>query len=164
MEHITAAYPSAGMADLTCAGAQELAARFRSGMPPATAELDGEYRGHVLAVAPLDRLPAAVRRFFGPLYAGLGLPWRGKRFGAGEGSRRGANVWLFTHGPGFGAFWCRQEAGATLLDYDIPLNPVPLRVVQGEVRRIDPGLYLGRMRVRFGRHHVHVLYYALRHD
>ena len=164
MDHMTTTLAPAGIADLTGAGTGELGDRFRSGMPPATAELDGEYRGVVLAVAPLDRLPGLLRRLLVPVYAAFGLPWRGKRFGAAGDSRGGTNVWLAAHGPGFGAFRCRRESGATVLDYDVALNPLPLRAVQGEVRRVGPGLYLGRMGVRFGGRHVHVLYFALRHD
>ena len=164
MDHMTTTLAPAGIAVVARARPRERGHTLRYRMPPATPELARPYPGGVLAVAPLDRLPGLLRRLLVPVYAAFGLPWRGKRFGAAGDSRGGTNVWLAAHGPGFGAFRCRRESGATVLDYDVALNPLPLRVVQGEVRRVGPGLYLGRMGVRFGGRHVHVLYFALRHD
>jgi hypothetical protein len=142
----------------------ELDALFGSLPAPARGEVGGDLRGIQIDLAGLERLPRALRAgILASLRGPLGL-WRGKRV---EGER-GTNRWGF--GPfrrSFAQF--RVETAAALdgsgpclrLDYDVPENPLPLRGILGELRRLGPGLFLGRMHYRAGSGRACLLYFTL---
>jgi hypothetical protein len=137
----------------------ELDELFAELEPALLAELQGHKRGHVLAVAGLDWLPAALRRALFELG-----PWRGKSF---EGEF-GANTWLLSSQRlEFARYLVREGpaldgSGKVIrLDYDVAANPKALRGVVGELRYLGPGLFLARMQVRWRGRAARVLYFTL---
>lgn len=149
--------------DLRLAGFDELAAAFDAGTAPTAGELDGAYHGRVLAVAGTDRMPTALRRVLDLAYGAPSplMPWVGKRFDAGGDDRVGANIWLTNAGPHFASYRILLDEGTCVLDYDVAANPPPLRRIRGEVVRLAPGLYLGRMALRLPESSPVLLYFAL---
>ncbi len=160
-EHLVPAVDARSLAHLSRVA---LDALFASLPAPAAGECEGELRGVQIDLAGLDRLPGRVRAaLLAPLRGPLGL-WRGKRLTAD----RGVNVWGV--GPArrsFGRFRIAPAAaldgsGPCLqLDYDVPENPLPMRGILGEVRRLGPGMFLGRMLYRAGSGRTCVLYFTL---
>lgn len=120
-------------------------------------QLQGHKRGHVLALGGLDWLPAAVRRAV--LTRG---PWRGSSF---EGEF-GSNTWLLDRLE-FAHYVVREApaidgSGPVLrLDYDVAINPKPLRGFVGELRYLAPGLCLTRMWYVVGERKLLVSYLLL---
>lgn len=153
----------ADLRDLRLAGFEALAAAFDAGEAPSTGELDGAYHGRVLAVAGTDRAPAPARRLLDLLYGAPSplMPWIGKRFDADDGGRSGSNIWFTVAGPHFASYRIVSGGGACVLDYDVAANPPPLRRIRGEVVRLAPGLYLGRMALRLAATSPVLLYFAL---
>jgi hypothetical protein len=121
------------------------------------AQLQGHKRGHVLALGGLDWLPASVRR---ALFARG--PWRGSSF---EGEF-GSNTWLLDRLE-FAHYIVREAqaidgSGPVLrLDYDVSINPKPLRGFVGELRYLAPGLCLTRMWYVLGERTLLVSYLLL---
>jgi hypothetical protein len=121
------------------------------------AQLQGHKRGHVLALGGLDWLPAAVRRAL--LARG---PWRGNNL---EGEF-GSNTWLLDRLE-FAHYVVREAeaidgSGPVLrLDYDVAINPKPLRGFVGELRYLGPGLCLARMWYVLGERTLRVSYLLL---
>ena len=142
----------------------ELDALFGSLPVPERGELGGDLRGIQIDLAGLERLPRALRAtILASLRGPLGL-WRGKRL-TGE---RGTNLWgVGSLRRSFAEF--RVETAAALdgsgpclrLDYDVPENPLLLRGILGELRRLGPGLFLGRMHYRAGSGRTCLLYFTL---
>lgn len=149
--------------DLRLAGFDALAAAFDTGEVPSAGELDGSYRGRVLAVAGTDRVPVPARRILDLLYGAPSplMPWIGKRFDTGADGRVGSNIWLTDAGPHFASYRIVTENGDCVLDYDVAANPPPLRRIRGEIVRLAPGLYLGRMALRLVATTPVLLYFAL---
>jgi hypothetical protein len=144
----TAAAPRT-LDDLAAMDVAALEALYRRGTVPASLEaLDGSPVCRMLAVRGLDRGGSfgAIRRF-----AASGVfPWAGKSFAAssaeaGTGINRvrlgGTRRWF--------PFHTRVEPSAIdgeaciLLDYDLPENPKPIRMIRDELREVAPGLFLG---------------------
>jgi hypothetical protein len=120
-------------------------------------QLQGRKRGHVLAFGGLDWLPAPVRR---ALLARA--PWRGNRVDGEFGS----NTWVFDRLE-FAHYVVREAqaidgTGPVLrLDYDVAINPKPLRGFVGELRYLAPGLCLARMFYVIGERTLPVSYLLL---
>jgi hypothetical protein len=152
----------ADVAELRNADSEALEAAFAAGVDPDLTELDGVYRGRLISVRGFDLLPSIVRSALDIAFGTPLMPWRGKRFGGDqEGRRSGANVWLTTSGPDLVWFDLDRSRGGLLLDYDVSRNPAPLRIIKGDVRRLAPGLYLGRMSLRIGQRTTTVLWFTL---
>jgi hypothetical protein len=121
------------------------------------AQLQGHKRGHVLALGGLDWRPAPVRR---ALLARA--PWRGNSV---EGEF-GSNTWLLDRLE-FAHYVVREAqaidgSGPVLrLDYDVAINPKPLRGFVGELRYLAPGLCLTRMYYVLGDRTLQVSYLLL---
>lgn len=153
---------AADSTDLLGEGWGDLEQAFESGQEPDSTELDGVYRGRLISVRGIDVLPPLVHRVVDILAGTPLLPWRGKRFGAADvGRRSGSNVWLTMRGPDLISFRVSRAERSLVLDYDVPANPPPLRTILGEVRRLGPGLYLGRMSVRSGQRTTPLLWFTL---
>jgi hypothetical protein len=135
----------------------ELAELFAELEVAALAQLQGRKRGHVLALGGLDWLPAPVRR---ALLARA--PWRGNHV---EGEF-GSNTWLLDRLE-FAHYIVREAqaidgSGPVLrLDYDVAINPKPLRGFVGELRYLAPGLCLTRMWYVVGERKLQVSYLLL---
>lgn len=120
-------------------------------------QMQGHKRGHVLALGGLDWLPAAVRR---ALFARG--PWRGNNL---EGEF-GSNTWLLDRLE-FAHYVVREAeaidgSGPVLrLDYDVAINPKPLRGFVGELRYLGPGLCMARMWYVLGERTLRVSYLLL---
>lgn len=153
----------ADLQDLRMVGFQALAAAFDAGEAPSSGELDGLYEGRVLAVAGTDVFPTPLRRLLDLIYGAPAplMPWIGKRFDSAAGERGGVNVWLTHAGPHFASYRVERDGGTCALDYDVEENPSVLRGIRGEVVRLVPGLYLGRMGLRIRDRAPTLLYFAL---
>ncbi len=149
LEPAALAEPGAGLSldDLLTKDTRALRALYVAGVAPNLRELDGFFPGRFLAgLLGRRALPGPLRTFGRSSL----FPWRGKIFRAlGADTGEGVNVWF----PRIERFAFRthlatSRAGAfdaLQLDYDLPGNPLPLRAVKDEMRRIAPGLWLGQM-------------------
>ncbi len=141
----------------------ELDALFASLAPLSEREIDGQWRGTLMAIAGVQRLPRPLARGIYRLLATPLVPWAGKSFD-GE---TGANRWFSKRGPAFLRFDIKTIASVVdgepvvLLDYDVPSNPRPARMIRGEVRRLGSGALLARMNLATRRGYVRVLYFTL---
>lgn len=156
--------PPADVRDLRLASFDELDRIFARGAVPSAGELDGAYGGRLLAVAGTDALAAPVRLLLDAVYGAPSplMPWLGKRFDTTtDEGRVGSNIWLTHAGPHFAAYKVTDADGTCVLDYDVTHNLPPLRRIRGEVVRLAPGLYLGRMGLRLGDTTPTLLYFAL---
>jgi hypothetical protein len=135
----------------------ELAELFTELEVAELSQLQGRKRGHVIALGGLDWLPASVRR---ALLARA--PWRGNHV---EGEF-GSNTWLIDRLE-FAHYVVREAqaidgSGPVLrLDYDVAINPKPLRGFIGELRHLAPGLCLARMWYVLGERTLPVSYLLL---
>ncbi|MBF6357704.1 hypothetical protein IU449_24685 [Nocardia higoensis] len=128
--------------------------------PPAADPLLGDYTGTILAIAGFQRLPHALRAPITRMACAIGQPlWRGKRFHATDGT----NMWLSGRHPRtFAGYACATaDDGHTILDYDQPRNPRPLRGITGELAELGPGILLGAMYLTIGRRRATLLYFTL---
>lgn len=122
------------------------------------ASLQGEFEGHVVALAGLDWLPGPTRRML--FERG---PWQGQRL---EGAF-GTNTWLRLPTLEFARYVLRPapaiegEGTVLRLDYDVAPNPKPLRGLIGELRGLGPGSFLVRMYLRAGGRVTKLSYFTL---
>lgn len=126
---------------------------------------EGDLRGSVLRLRPLDGLPGALHDALMGLLDGPMRVWAGKRF---EPSGAGTNVWGFGRATvGLIPFaWsegaCSDGSGACWrLNYAVPGNVGPLRLIRGECRAMGPGVWLARMNLAIGDGEARVLYFVL---
>jgi hypothetical protein len=160
--------PSGGhpLDELQPLSAEELLELYQSARTPRLEDLEGDLDGRMLAS------PRVGQALTGPMrsLAQLKLfPWRGKSFrtlkeGKGEGINR-------VFGDAHPRKWFRFEtrlgpsrAGdfdSVQLIYDLPENPFFVRIIEDEVRQLEPGLFLGQayLRVRGDAHLA--LYFGL---
>lgn len=120
----------------------------------------------MLAVRGLDRRAAgrAVRRLAGSSR----FPWIGKRFEATGDHEGGGINWVRLGGEHtWFPFETRFEPSAidgapcVFLDYRLPANPAPIRLIRDELRELDPGLLFGPALLDNGRAPARlVLYFA----
>jgi hypothetical protein len=141
---------------------------FARGRVAPLSGLSGRPPGRVLAIPGFDR--GLVGGFLRRLHASPLFPWEGKSFSAGSrpDEGRGENRLRFPRGKSLFAF--RTYATDSLvdghpcvaIDYDVPENPRFVRPTYDELRRVAPGLYLGRgMRRRQGREPKLLLWFAV---
>ena len=158
---------SGALDDLLELDSEELAELYRNASTPTIAELDGDYRGRMLAVPPAGRaLQALSRQWAGSDYF---FVWQGKSFQPlADEVGRGVNRLLVDRLHRY-PFLTRVkpsafgEFDAVELDYDLPENPFFIRAIRDEIRRLDDGLYLGQAYVRLGGSEQLVLYFGLQH-
>lgn len=134
-------------------------------LPAALAiEMPRRTRGHVVALAGTDVLPAVLRRALIALANGPFGLWRGKSFDGATGANRVGLPGLeralgFYRVAGGEAY---DGAGpALVLDYDVARNPAPLRRIRGELRRLAPARWLGRMTLGDATSRRTLLYFEL---
>ena len=119
------------------------------GLPaPAADELRGDYPGSVLTGAGLEALAPWRRRL---VRACAGWLWRAKSFAPGQG----INLWWSPLRPlrrlpyrTYPQVSALGGGEVLVLDYDLAGNPASARRVRGELRRLAPDYYLGRMLLR----------------
>ena len=156
--------------DLEAMTRTELDELFDGAATPSVDELDGEYRGRVLTgpVFPLDDSDIATTVTMA-LVNNPTNPWQGKRF-TPLGTDRGEGVNLLALGPierdvlsfEYRVAPCAYgDDDCVLLDYDQPENPPGARRIRDEVKRVDGGLYLGRLYLAGDDDQHFVLYWAL---
>lgn len=143
--------PITALDDLARLCESELRALYDRGrMPDSLAALDGQPLGRMLAVRGLDG--GAIGRGIARLAAHARFPWGGKSFradsetaSAGRGINRvrlGGRHQLFPFRTALGP--SELDGGPCVrLDYDLAVNPGPIRAIHDEVRQIRPGLFLG---------------------
>ncbi len=126
-----------------------LEAGYRRGTVPASLHaLDGNPICRMLAIRGLDggRRATAIRA---TARAGW-FPWAGKSFAAESDARgNGINRVRLAGARRWFRFQTRVEPSAIdgapciLLDYDLAVNPKPIRMIRDELRELRPGLFLG---------------------
>lgn len=131
---------------------------------PKLGELNGCYKGSLLAIIGLNWLPRFFRTLLYRTLQTFLNPWAGKRFD----DKEGANYWFTQSGKScFGYYKIEDDQkGAdglplTLLSYDVDKNLGILRPVRGEVRKINDGLFLARMLYKTSNKMVQILYFTL---
>lgn len=122
---------------------------YRAGTVPASLHaLDGNPTCRMLSVRGLDRggRGAAIRG----LARARWFPWAGKSFAAqSDAAGNGINRVRLAGERRWFPFTTRVEpsaidgAPAILLDYDLAMNPKPIRMIRDELREVSPGLFLG---------------------
>lgn len=141
----------------------ELDALFAGLVPLAEGEIDGHWRGTLMAIAGLQRLPRPLARGLYRAFATPVVPWAGKSFDGDAG----ANRWFSVRGPVFLRFRVESVPSevdgqpVVLLDYNLPSNPAPARRIRGEVRHLGSGALLARMNSTTRRGYARVLYFTL---
>lgn len=155
--------PTAAARPLLLQRQHELDELFSLLPAPAPEAVRGAWKGRLMALRGLDRLPRPLGAL---LYGALALPlnpWQGKYLDPAGGSNR----WLHPRGLDFGRF--RVSAATSpvdglpvlWLDYDLPGNPAPLRHIRGEARQLDAGRLLARMNWQGRNGLTRVLYFTL---
>jgi hypothetical protein len=126
-----------------------LSALYRNGTTPRLADLDGEFRGKMLAIPGLPLLAAQLAERF------YRVVWRGKSFRSTGATGEGLN--LLAGGRIKALFYttvvAASRAGAfdaVHLDYDLTKNPWPVRFIKDEIRALSPDLFLGQMYITVG--------------
>jgi hypothetical protein len=128
--------------------------------------IDGHPLGRVLALPKLDR--GFVGSIIRSIHASALYPWEGKSF-TSQGPNDGHGVNRFRL-PRRGWFTFRTKLTTSVvdqqpciaIDYDVPSNPRPARVVYDELRALGNGVYLGRGMYRHAkRGHVLVLWFGV---
>lgn len=135
--------------DLAALDVAALEALYRAGTVPGSLHaLDGNPVCRMLAVRGLDRGGAGdtIRA----LARASWFPWAGKSFAAqSDANGTGINRVRLGAGRRWFPFMTRVEPSAIdgapciLLDYDLALNPKPIRMIRDELREVGPGLFLG---------------------
>ncbi|MDY6809917.1 MAG: hypothetical protein SW127_12985 [Actinomycetota bacterium] len=132
-----------------------------SGLNRVSAPIDGNYRGTIVALGSLNRLPRPLRTGLTQLISRSATPiWRGKTFDGAQG----ANLWMRGERPmQFGGYdQVIGEDGALLLNYDVSANPRPLTGIRGDLWELGAGTYLGRMRYQSQRSNsMTIMYFTL---
>jgi len=131
---------------------------------PKIGEIDGNYKGSLMAVSGFNWLPRIVKRGMYRLLQTFINPWVGKNFDGVQG----ANFWFTQSGNSkFGyydiAYDIKGEDGQLLtrLSYDVAKNIGILKPIRGEVRTLNEYLLLARMRYKTRKKEVVVLYFTL---
>jgi hypothetical protein len=143
--------------DLAALDVTALEALYRAGTVPASLHaLDGNPVCRMLAVRGLDRGPAG--RTIANLARASWFPWAGKSFAAeSDDAGNGINRIRLGAGRRWFPFQTRIEPSAVdgapciFLDYDLDLNPRPIRMIRDELREVGPGLFLGPAMLDTGR-------------
>ena len=132
--------------ELLALDARDLRLLYEAARTPRLPDLSGTLRGRILALS-VGGLPAAASR----AWASSNLfPWKGKTFRhTGDTTGTGDNTLFLDrfHAWKFATSIGRSRAGAfdaVHLDYDLPGNPLYLRVIKDELRELRPQLYLGQ--------------------
>ena len=131
---------------------------------PASGELNGRYKGTLLAIIGLNWLPRILRAWLYRLLRTFINPWTGKRFDKTEG----ANIWFTRSGKICFGYYNIEDSHQgedglplTQLSYDVDKNIGILRPVRGEVRKLHDDLFLARMHYKKRNRTVRVLYFTL---
>jgi hypothetical protein len=134
---------------LAALSVDELTALYREVIPAESMRvLSGDPVCRMLAVRGLDSgvAASALRRFA----AARRFPWIGKRFSAtGDREGHGINRVRLAGEHTWFPFETRYEPSAiddrpcVFLDYRLPENPAPIRLIRDELRELEPGLMFG---------------------
>ncbi len=147
---------------------EALESMFSVAAPVTLDELQGHPRGRALA-QPHIKAPWLVGVLRSARASSL-FPWEGKSFHVRAGEKDGVGINRVRLGVHTGLFPFRTREAASVvdggpcvaIDYDVPTNPAVARPIYDEVRRIHPGLYLGRgMGRRPGREPKLLIWFAL---
>ncbi|MEW5945830.1 MAG: hypothetical protein AB1742_06490 [bacterium] len=143
---------------------------FSKAQAPDPEQLRGTFRGLALASPVHDYVPKALRKVWA-LYASSPLfMWKGKEFEMDEEQNclGGRNLFVSLNSPiKLFKFTTRTEPSeydsgdCLVLDYDLDKNPLPIRKVRDELRRVNPNLYLGRGNLMIGEEPRFAFYFTL---
>ena len=143
---------------------------FTNAEAPAVGDMEGTYSGLPLAGIAHEYLPPPLKKAFA-LYAGSPLfLWKGKEFEAtsDENEGKGTNLLISLNSPlRLFSFTTRIEPSefddkdCLVFDYDSSKNPVFIRIIKDELRRVNSMLYLGRVYVKIRDESKFALYFCL---
>lgn len=138
----------------------ELDSLYETLEPVRISTLNGAFRGRVMGMSGIDRLPRPLRVMLYHIFQSPLNPWRGKYFASGAGS----NLWLALNGQVRFAHYVVDSdphTGIEFLNYNIAQNWQPLRGIRGEARQLDASTVLARMHYQTAQRSVRVLYFTL---
>ena len=133
--------------------------------PPDTlSSLNGRKRGYVLSIAGLHRTP--LGRVIDVLGQTPFFPWRGISFSARSLINR-INLTItrqewFAFQTGFKTSHVDGRP-CVHMNYGLKGNPWLIRQLSGELREVEPGLYLGVALLKTSKGSVKLLYFAISH-
>lgn len=151
---------------------KELDNIFSKSKIPDEEELEGIYKGTVLATTGSDYLPSLVKKIFTLYKESFLLPWKGKEFKkCDEGQIKGKNILISLEVPiKLFLFEIRVKKSdfdgkdCLLLNYDNRSNPLLIRQMVDELRKVNSNLYLGRCYIKFLNYLQFVNYFSLEKD
>lgn len=175
--------------DLGGLNLKELNNIFSKSRLPDKDELDGIYKGTVLATLGSDYLPSLVKKMFTIYTESFLLPWKGKEFKkcdegqinpvrdpalkgkAFSNGVKGKNILISLEIPiKLFLFEIRVKKSdfdgkdCLLLNYDNRSNPLLIRQIVDELRKVNSNLYLGRCYIKFLDYFLFVNYFCLEKD
>jgi hypothetical protein len=144
--------------DLARMDIERLHALYLEGQVPRMEELDGRLRGRLLAVAAPERARGLADTVVRRLALSKAMIWKGKSFRPTSATTaEGFNLLLSLDSdhkvaPFHARVAPSQSDGrpAVELDYDRRDNPLPVRTIRDELRRVGSSLYLGQAWLRAG--------------
>ena len=153
--------PAIAPATLVGKSTHDLDLVFAGLAEPSALQLNGNYAGNILAGGLLDPVVPVAKDALNKIASTF---WRGKTFTDGSGS----NVW-FDLAKGLRLITYRvklakshdDKGRVVQLDYDIPENLPPLRLIRGEARPLGNGIFLARMLFRVKNDWFNVIYFTL---
>lgn len=145
---------------------QALHVSYEGGDVPTLEELDGRLPGMLLAPAVRGAGEGVALAVARALARSRAMLWKGKSFRpTSQTSAEGFNLLVSLESdqkiaPFHARVGTSRHDGrdAIELDYDRPDNPLPLRAMVDELRRVAPGVYLGQAWLRLGGS-AHLLFY-----
>jgi len=150
---------------LLACDADTLRRLYRSATLPKLAEVRGDLRGRMLALA--SGAPNLLTKVAHTLASTDWFPWRGKSFmpqsaDRGEGINRViSDRWKLYRFETFVGPSLEDGRDAIQLDYDHKENPFFIRVIKDEIRELAPGLWLGPAWLNVGKAPKLALYFGL---
>lgn len=140
----------------------ELSAAFETLPSPLHHELSGLHSGRIFGFHGLNAVPAIAKIL---LYNIINMvsPWLGKNFEDGGG----ANAWKFLSAISCHFGWYEfdtMESGSDdplQLNYNTRRNPAFMRAIRGEIKLLQPGIYLARMTYVTKKSAITLLYFVL---
>ena len=149
---------------------EELDIIYRDGtLPTSFKSLDGHAEGRLLAIRFLEKTP--LFRLIA-LYAKSSIfPWGGKSFEAfSDTEGTGINHLKLIGQHSILPFETRIEPSeidgedCIVLDYDLPENLWPARIVRDELREVSPGIFIGPMILKSQKSGTLILWFAVDHN
>lgn len=137
---------------------------------PTVEEISGKYRATILAGAAHDYLPSPLKKAWSMFASSPIMPWKGLEFEPGgmDDELGGKNLLVSVDKPvKMFPFVGRVEpseldgADCIALDYDVGGNPIGIRQLRDEVRKVNSFLFLCRSTILLRGEQSFLLYFCM---